>query len=345
MTLEERTGAFVDLGILIHDALSGSPATASSKRLGELITLQRLHNKWFTPVNVRMALEAVGKMLVREKMDQWLSSYTIPEINHTPVTVALVMAGNVPLVGFHDLMAVLVTGNRALVKTSSKDPELIREISGILTGLNTGFSDLIGFTDGYLKDYDAVIATGSDNSARYFEYNFGSNHHLFRKNRTSISIVDSGITPEEISSLGRDIFSYFGLGCRNISKIFIPRDFDLSRLIPVWQGYSHLNDHPSWKNNYIYNRAIFMVNGEQFTDGGFFLLKEDKKLVSPPSVVYYQHYDRAVDIEKIVSLHSGKIQCITGKGYIAFGDAQQPDPWDYADNVDTIKFLLSLKKQ
>ncbi|MEZ5011317.1 MAG: acyl-CoA reductase [Bacteroidales bacterium] len=342
--MHERTSAFAELGNILLDALSDHPRTAHAKSLAALIPAQQAHNRWFTPASVRMVLEETGKMVARDKMEKWTSSYNLPATDREPSAVALVMAGNVPLVGFHDLMTVLVSGNRALVKPSSKDPELVRRLSEILTYINPSFSEYISFTEGHLADFDAVIATGSDNSSRYFEYYFGSKPHIFRKNRTSLAIIDNTTTSSEISALGRDIFSYFGLGCRNVSKIFIPRGFELSDLTRGWKTYSHLGDHPSWKNNYNHNRAICLVNGEKFIDGDFFLLKEDENLISPLTVVHYQQYESPGEIENLISPYKEKIQCITGKGHLPFGTAQQPDLWDYADNIDTMKFLLSLKK-
>lgn len=343
MKSEDILNAFSELGEIMAEAASDHPAGAEAVKLSSLMERQFLINRWFTPSNVRLAVGSLAKMISRDNLDKWTGSYNIPDEKNNPRTVALVMAGNIPLVGFHDFLSVLVSGNRVLVKTSSKDPELIREISGILTGLNNGFSNLISFTDGYLKDYDAVIATGSDNSSRYFEYYFGSRPHIFRKNRTSISIITPGTTEDEIRLAAVDVFSYFGLGCRSVSKLFIPEDFDITTLKSLWSSHSGIINHSGWRNNYNYNRAVSKVNNEYVTDGGFFLLRESHSLFSPLSVINYEKYSSNLMVENSIAASGDNIQCIAGAGYIPFGRTQQPELWDYADNIDTLEFLLSVK--
>jgi hypothetical protein len=252
------------------------------------------------------------------------------------------MAGNIPLVGFSDLLNVLVSGNRIIIRSSSKDSQLIAVIGSILKEINPRFGDLIEIVTELPDKIDAVIATGSDNTTRYFEYRYGNKPHIFRKNRTSISILEPDITDSEIELLGEDIFAYFGMGCRNVSKVFIHNDFDINRLKANWQGWSHNGSHQAWKSNYIYNRALLQVDNQPFTDGEFFLLRESSNILSPITVVNFERYTHSSTIESSITLNSDKIQCVTGRSHIPFGRAQHPGLSDYADNVDTLKFLLSL---
>jgi hypothetical protein len=253
------------------------------------------------------------------------------------------MAGNIPLVGFHDFLSVLISGNSIIAKTSSKDAELIIYLSEILCSINPGFRERIRFTDGLLTGFDAVIATGSDNSSRYFEYYFGKYPHIIRKNRNSIAVIDGTETDTELENLGIDIFSYFGLGCRNVSKAFLPEGYDFHTMIKNWDKFSDVINHNKFANNYDYNMAIYLVNKEKFLDTGYLLLKESTELSSPVSVLYYEFYNSVQTVSARINYLREKIQCVTGKNHLAFGKAQFPKLWDYADNIDTLDFLLKKK--
>jgi len=342
MNNKELIGAFSGLGEIMTDAASDSPSSSEAISLRRIMDDQYMLNSWFTPFNVRFAIEALSLMISPGKLESWLNKYSLPGGGKPELTVALVLAGNIPLVGFHDLLCVLASGNRALVKSSSKDPALTRYIADILARINPAFKKMIRFTGGDLTGYDAIIATGSDNTRRYFEYYFGDKPHLFRNNRISVSIVTPETTDIELKLTGSDVFTYFGLGCRNISKLFLPVDFDHGRLIKLWGDYSHLLNHKGWSNNYRYNRAIMEIDGLKFTDGKFFLLAENNSPFSPVSVIHYQYYDSVSKVLSEISSINSKIQCVTGKGFIPCGKAQNPELWDYADNVDTMKFLLAL---
>jgi hypothetical protein len=250
------------------------------------------------------------------------------------------MAGNIPLVGFHDYLSVLISGNSVIAKTSSKDAELIVHLSEILCSINPAFSKKIRFTEGILSDFDAVIATGSDNSSRYFEYYFGKYPHIIRKNRNSIAIIDGEETNQELENLGTDIFSYFGLGCRNISKVYLPEGYDVHTMIKNWTRYSDVILHSKYANNYDYNMAVYLVNKEKFLDTGYMLLKESAEISSPVSVLFYEFYKSEESLALKINSLNDKIQCITGRKYIPFGKSQFPRLWDYADNIDTLDFLL-----
>jgi hypothetical protein len=342
MKLEERISAFSELGRIIAGSVNGDNNNLSSN-LNNLIQSQERDNAWFTAENVRMALRAIGTELTAENLNTWTGRYPEIENGQEPVTVGVVMAGNIPLVGFHDFLSVLLTRNRIIAKTSSKDSSLIKEISRILCSINSGFNGFISFADSALKDFDVIIATGSDNSSRYFEYYFGKYPHIIRKNRTSIAVIEGDETSEELESLGTDIFSYFGLGCRNVSKVFIPEGYDINNMVKYWNNYSEIINHNKYANNYDYNKAIWMVNREKFTDTGYMLLKESREVSSPVSVLFYEYYDTEKNLSEKLSEHSEKIQCICGKKYIPFGKAQYPKLWDYADNLDTLEFLVKKK--
>jgi hypothetical protein len=250
------------------------------------------------------------------------------------------MAGNIPLVGFHDFISVLITGNNIIAKTSSKDSDLISFVSEILCDINPGFTEKIKFSEDVLSGFDTVIATGSDNSSRYFEYYFGKYPSIIRKNRKSVAIIDGSESEKELAFLGTDIFSYFGLGCRNISKLFVPGDYDFTRMIKAWSIYADVIKHRGYANNYDFSKAVYLVNREKFTDAGFLLFKENQGLASPVAVLYYEYYNSLDEAEKSAENIKEKLQCICGRNHIPFGKAQAPYLWDYADGIDTIEFLL-----
>jgi hypothetical protein len=339
MKLIERIESFSELGHILSEALEENSAKYTSK-LVHLIEKQHLNNPWFTPDNVRMAFKSIAEVLTKENLEKWTGSYS--EIDHIvkPGKVGVIMAGNIPLVGFHDLISVLITGNYLIAKTSSKDSDLIMFIGEIICDIDSRFIDRICFTEGTLTGFDSVIATGSDNSSRYFEYYFGKYPHIIRKNRNSIAIINGIETDSELEALGTDIFSYFGLGCRNVSKLFVPEGYDLSKMTEKWNSFSGLINHSKYANNYDFSKAVFLINKEKFNDTGFLILKESKSISSPVAVLNFERY-RAADQVKIILKEMGeKIQCIVGRNYIPFGKAQKPDLWDYADGVDTIEFLL-----
>jgi len=342
MTLKERIAAFSELGKILRDALDGVE-NSYSLELDSLINNQHLTNPWFTPGNVRSALKAIADELTEDNLVRWTDAYPILKNETGARNVGIVMAGNIPLVGFHDFLSVLITGNNVVAKASSKDKDLIMFISGILCNINAEFGEKFSFTDGLLKGFDIIIATGSDNSSRYFEYYFGKYPHIIRKNRNSIAILNGNETETELAALGSDIFSYFGLGCRNVSKIYLPEGYDTDKLALAWKDYEWVADHNKYANNYDYNKAIYMVNREQFKDTGFVLLKESPSVSSPVAVLHYGFYNDANDLHTEIAKYKDKIQCIVGKNNVPFGMAQRPRLWDYADGIDTVEFLLKKK--
>jgi hypothetical protein len=339
MKLEERISAFSYLGETLRNALAGKQTKYTSP-VDRLIETRHLKNPWFTPDNVRMALSAIAGELTSGNLDRWCSAYPGLDADIKPLNVGVVMAGNIPLAGFHDFLSVLISSNRIIAKTSSKDPDLINLITEILISAEPEFKSFISVTDGNLNGFDVVIATGSDNSSRYFEYYFGKYPHIIRRNRNSIAVIDGKENDRELEALGTDIFSYFGLGCRNVSKIFLPSGYDLSAMVRCWSSFSGLVRHKKYASNYDFSKAVFLINKEPFTDTGYLLLKEQTGLSSPVAVLYYDFYRTHEEIRSLAGQLKDKIQCIVGHDYIPFGKAQMPALWDYADGVDTIDFLL-----
>jgi hypothetical protein len=342
MNLRERIESFADLGELLRNSID-KKENKYSARLFELINNQHLKNEWFTPENVRSALNAIAGELTEENLIKWASAYPELKENINPLRAGVIMAGNIPLAGFHDFLSVLISGNNLIAKTSSKDSELIVHISEILCSVNPGFREKIEFTIGTLANFDVVIATGSNNSSRYFEYYFGKYPSIIRKNRNSIAIVEGNETDSELQGLGTDIFSYFGLGCRNVSKIYIPKGYDLSAMIRNLDAFSGIISHNKYANNYDFNKAVYLVNKEFFYDTGYLLLKEERGLSSPVSVLHYEYYDSQSYVKQQTELLKKKIQSVVGRHNIPFGKAQSPNLWDYADGIDTIEFLLKKK--
>ena len=339
MELRDRISAFVTLGSELKKHVNSE----NDSKLHSIINEQSIKNSWFAPENVKFALNAIADSLTAESINRWLSKY--PELSNAtaPKTIGVIMAGNIPLVGFHDFLCILITGNKILAKTSSKDSELIVHISKMLSEINREFSELISFTQDTFSGFDAIIATGSNNTSRYFEYYFGKYPNIIRKNRNSVAIINGNESDFELEELGRDIFSYFGLGCRNVSKIYIPTGYDLANLINHWSAYADIVYNNKYANNYDYNKAIFLVNKEKFMDTGYLLLREASGIPSPISVLHYEYYNSNADIRTNIEKQKSSIQCIVSQNDVPFGKSQNPHLWDYADEIDTINFLLKIK--
>jgi hypothetical protein len=334
MELEDRIAAFAKLGKYLH--------AIDEVALENVVTKARSENAWFTGENIKLALKGLDQFLTSENLAQWVKDYDLTP--GRPKNIALIMAGNIPLVGFHDFLAVLISGHNILIRTSSKDSFLPRFISTKLIEIEPRFSSRIAFGE-LLKNFDAVIATGSDNSSRYFEYYFGKYPHIIRKNRTSCAALSGFETIEELERLGYDVFTYFGLGCRNVAKLYVPLEYDFGKMLRSWEAYQNIIHHHKYHNNYDYQKSILLVNREPFLDSGFALLQESERLVSPISVVFYEYYNDYNDLKQKVASKADKIQCVVGNmkpATVNFGQAQSPQLWDYADQVDTLKFLESL---
>lgn len=315
--------------------------------------IENIHysNPWFTPEFVRYSFASIADSLEQDNLKKWVAAY--PELNSKPsqiLKVGVIMSGNIPMVGFHDFISVLISGHKFIGRLSSKDDKLLPAIAKILLQINNSFRQNIEFTDNYMKGTDAVIATGSDNSSRYFDYYFGKNPHIIRKNRNSAAILTGNETSRQLITMADDIFMYFGLGCRNVSKLFLPEGYDIPALLQYFEHYSYLGNHNKYANNYEYQRALYLVNQVPHYDTGFLLLKEDTGFSSPVGCLYYEFYNDTSLLINHLKKEKDKIQCIATKstGFykrVKLGSTQKPMLWEYADNVDTIKFLLNLSEK
>jgi hypothetical protein len=336
MNLETRIQAFSQLGQRIKNF--------TPYELENLAHRARSANSWFDLPNVTAAFKGIANLLEEQYLREWLYVYDFPKI--TPKKVGIVMAGNIPLVGFHDLLSVLISGHHALIKTSSDDPHLVKFVVDELLKIEPHFADYITFAE-LLKEAEAIIATGSDNTSRYFEYYFASRPHIIRKNRSSVAILTGFESPEELHQLGNDIFQYFGLGCRNISKLFVPEGYRFESFFEAIEDYKTILDHHRYQNNYDYNKSILLVNGVPHLDNGFLLLTENKQPVSPISVLHYETFNGLPDLYEKMKAAEEKTQCVVSSAAwypksFSFGQAQCPMVWDYADGVDTLAFLAKL---
>jgi hypothetical protein len=336
MNLPERTEAICKLGQLIRQL-----GPIETKELSERA---RNENAWFTDDNVALALRGLAAMLEEDKVLEWVMRY--PAERDRVKTVGVAMAGNIPFVGFHDLLCVMISGHKLKTKLSSQDSVLFKFVMQKLISIDRRFEDQVT-VEARLNDVDAIIATGSDNTARYFEFYFRNIPHIIRKNRSSCGVLMGEENEGDLKNLGQDVFSYFGLGCRNVSKLFVPDDFDFARLIESWAPYRHVVMHSKYANNYDYQKSILLVNQDPFLDGEFVILKKDSRLVSPVSVLYFENYSDQSDLKAKIGAHRDKLQVIaSAKGWfensIPFGSAQFPAIDDYADNIDTMKFLTGL---
>ncbi len=309
-----------------------------------LIELSQSHNGWFIPEQVYFSIQSWAKALTEENLNKWLSHYNFENVQ--PKTVGLIMAGNIPLVGFHDFLSVVITGHKALVKTSSNDQHLIKFLAKYLVAVCPDIGDSIEFTDGKLENFDAVIATGSNNTARYFEYYFKDKPAIIRKNRNSVAVLNGNESHEDLVNLGEDIFRYFGLGCRNVSKLFVPKGYNFDAFFKAMYEQKDVIYYEKYSNNYDYNKAVFLMSNFKLLDNEFLTIKEDASYASPISSVFYEYYDNVAEIQLRLENDKDQIQCIVCNDLIpnsiAFGLTQLPQLWDYADNVDTIAFLLEI---
>ena len=303
------------------------------------------HNAWFTEAEVNKALLSLSKMLNIQDLETWFEHINI---NPSPKKVGLILAGNIPLVGFHDVLCVLATGNIALIKMSSADDKLLPALLKQVVVFEPELAAQISYVE-RLKDFDAIIATGSNNTSRYFDYYFGKVPNIIRKNRNSVAVLSGEETTTDLENLGHDIFDYFGLGCRNVAKIYVPENYDMKNFFEPIEQYQKIIDHFKYNNNYDYNKSIYLVNGVKHLDNGFILVKEDENFVSPLAVLFYEEYNTIEQIEAKLNEQNEQIQCVVSnlplkinKEKVGFGDSQNPKLWDYADNVNTIDFLQSL---
>jgi hypothetical protein len=345
VSIEKRIDAFGQLGQIMSSFKSGKSRENSS--LNNVIKESNSFNPWFTKENVRNAIINIGGTLTPEKLKVWAEKY-LERLHHSPgKRVGVVMAGNIPLVGFHDFLCVILSGNKIIARLSSDDNKLLPEIAAILIDIDPAFKDQISFTEHKLENFEAVIATGSNNSSRYFEYYFRNVPHIIRKSRNGIAVLIGDENDEDLKLLGEDIFLYFGMGCRSVAKIFVPKYFSFNKMFESFREFKSMADHPKYINNYEYYKSIFLINGHNHFDNGFLLLKEDITYSSPPAVLYFEEYENLQNLNYHLLTDHDQIQCIVSRsqeinGAIPFGCAQKPELWDYADGIDTMEFLLKL---
>ncbi len=352
MNLQQRINAFVKLG----EFLSQFSNLGIEKRehivdndlffegFLQKIKLAETHNGWFTQDNILFALENWSNALNIINLNQWLENYNFKDVD--PKKVAIIMAGNIPLVGFHDFISVLISGHNVIVKQSSNDKHLLPYLSNYLVSVEPEFKDKIKFTENKLEQFDAVIATGSNNTARYFEYYFKNKPSIIRKNRNSVAILTGKENEEDLMALSEDIFRYYGLGCRNVSKLFVPKDYDFESFFNAMYHWNPIINLNKYANNYDYNKAVYLMSEFNILENGFLMIKEDQGYASPISTVFYEYYDTLEQLKSKLENDKNQIQCIVSKqvleSEIPFGKTQKPDLWDYADNIDTIEFLLKI---
>lgn len=316
-------------------------------RLTEKIEAAVHHNGWFTKENVLFSMEQWAKALSGENLQKWLSKYDFENV--TSKTVGVIMAGNIPLVGFHDFIAVLVSGHKVLVKQSSNDKLLLPVLADYLKALAPEWEEKIELLpdskDGASKmtNFDAVIATGSNNTARYFEYYFAGKPSIIRKNRNSVAVLTGNETSKELSALAEDIFRYYGLGCRNVSKLYVPKDYDFNAFFEAIYHWNPIINQAKYANNYDYNKAVYLMSLYKLLENGFLILKEDNSFSSPIATLFYERYNDLEKLKEELSARREEIQCVVGNNIleeeVSFGETQHPQLWDYADNVDTLEFL------
>lgn len=353
MTLTDRLSAFEKLGSFLAQFSTATFIKNESPdddnnyfdAFSMQVKRQKEFNSWFTLDQIIYACKNWRESLTHNNLNKWTKSYTLDK--NATKTIAIIMAGNIPLVGFHDFLSALIAGHKVVIKQSHNDKHLLPLLAEYLKFLNPKFKDLIRFTEEKLEDFDAVIATGSNNTARYFDYYFGKYPHIIRKNRNSVAVLTGIETKEELSLLGEDIFRYFGLGCRSVSKLFVPKGYDFDNLFKAIYPYKELISYQKYLNNYDYNKAVYLMSEFKLLENGFLMLKEDPSYASPIATLFYEYYEDLETLNKTLKADADKIQCVVSsdasiKKTVAFGKTQQPCLWDYADDVDTLAFLESL---
>lgn len=347
MQISQRIHAFSVLGSNLESFVNNFDAansSASQEEFNQKIYQAKARNGWFDIENQLFAISSWAKALTQTNLEKWLSKYEIKD-NSQAKKIGIITAGNIPMVGFHDILTVMMSGNKAQIKLSSNDSVLIPYVLGFLADIEPQFKNQFEIVE-KLQGFDAVIATGSDNTARYFEAYFKDVPHLIRKNRTSIAVLSGNETEAELRGLAQDILQYYGLGCRNVTKLYVPKGYDLDLVFkPIFEWKNVINHH-KYANNYDYHKAIYLMKDVDLLENGFLLMKEDEALFSPISTVFYETYEDKNQVLENLKTLEDKIQCIVGhsENQIPFGKAQAPELWDYADNVDSFDWLVTLNK-
>lgn len=343
MNINRRIQLISDIGEFLKNYLDENYDNNNDDKLVEfkdVIIKAQSKNPWFTDANIKVNLTYWSKKLTKHNLNKWLSKYNLN--NTSRKNIAIIMAGNIPLVGFHDFICVFLSGHNSIIKLSNSDNCIIP----FLTDLMKLPSERIVYSDSFLKDYDGVIATGSDNTSRYFDYYFKNKRSIIRKNRNSIAILNGEESDDDLKSLSQDIFTYFGLGCRNVSKLYVPKNYNFDLFFNSIFCYKELINNHKYANNYDYNKAIYLMSEYKFLDNGFFIVKEGNEMHSPISTINFEYYDNVSILKEKINLEDDNIQCIVSniefKGKVNFGETQNPSLNQYADNIDVMRFLLTI---
>ena len=352
MTVEKRIKAFAKLGDFLSqfqpDGIVKNDTSVMNDAFFDPFNQQvnRAYefNGWFTKDNVLTAFSKWGNILNYSNLNKWTSQYSLNPTK--PLNIGVIMAGNIPLVGFHDFLSVLISGHHIIAKQSSSDSYFLPLIAKYLEYIEPEFKDHISFTEERLSNLDAVIATGSNNTARYFDYYFGKYPSIIRRNRNSVAILTGDETEQDLINLGEDIFRYFGLGCRSVSKLYVPKGYDFDKFFQAIYKFKEVIYYNKYVNNYDYNKAVYLMSEYKLLENGFLMLKEDKSYASPIATMFYEVYTDMKSLEQKLEADIDAIQCVVGKSeqikMIDFGETQTPQLWDYADDVDTLAFLQNL---
>ena len=338
----QRIQSLSQLGVFLSSALK--PSDISSDQLLPILEDAVAQNRWFTHDSIRQALSYWAKQLNQEALRKWIIPYEIKETN--PKRVMLILAGNIPLVGFHDVLCTYVSGHISVIKSSQKDSVLIAFLMEQLIKIDNKAADKFVLVSHTTTNFEAVIATGSTNSSRYFDYYFKKYPHIIRRNRNSLAYLEQSERQEHLKLLCNDVFDYFGLGCRNVTHLLLQKGFDLNRLVEELNRRTELLTHNKYMNNVDYHRSIFIMNGQGFKDAGTALLVESQSISSPIGVIHYQWVDNEQEAAAYIQAQQNAIQCVVSASdmHLNFGDTQQPALGDYADQIDTLDFLLALNK-
>ena len=343
MNINRRIELISDIGEFLKNYLDEDFDNSTDDKLvkfKDIITKAQSKNPWFTDENIKVNLTYWSNKLTKHNLNKWLSKYNLN--NTSRKNIAIIMAGNIPLVGFHDFICVFLSGHNSVIKLSNSDNFILP----FLTDLMKVSSERIVYSDSFLKDYDGVIATGSDNTSRYFDYYFKNKRSIIRKNRNSIAILNGEESDDNLKSLSQDIFTYFGLGCRNVSKLYVPKNYNFDLFFNSIFGYKELINNHKYANNYDYNKAIYLMSEYKFLDNGFFIVKEGNEMHSPISTINFEYYDNVSILREKINQEDHNIQCIVSniefKGKVNFGETQNPSLNQYADNIDVMRFLLTI---
>ena len=345
MEISKRIEAFARLGEAIRDFLGEEATPIYGATLSAAVKRASVVNPWFTEEFVRMALSSWAEVLTAEKLYSFVAGRKFS--SQKPRRVAVITAGNIPLVGFHDFLSVLISGNIFVGKLSSKDNILLPALASVLIDLAPAFEGRIIFEKELLKNFDAVIATGSDNSARYFDYYFGKYPSVIRRNRSSVAVIHKGDGEAVYRELGKDIFYYFGLGCRSVSKIYVPEDFEFEPFMNALNAFENIAENTKYFNNYEYNKAVFLVNRTEHFDTGFLLLKEDESMSSAVATLNFEYYENEEALYRNLMLQKHKLQCLVSSKFdgdivVKPGKTQFPALTDWADGINILEFLEQL---